>query len=195
MAHSKLKKAVVAAVLVVALGAPMASASDSDNGWWSGMGRMMGQWGRGSGRMMGQGGPGFMSGPMMGLGEDEMLDRIDGRLAFMKTELKITEDQKAAWDDFAEVVRNTAVTRNAMMQSMRKDFESGDFLKMTLPDRLTLQETHMEARLEEVRSVKEAADKLYAVLSDEQKEAADEIVLPTMGMGMGRMGGPRGMRN
>lgn len=199
MAGNQVKKIVTAMALVAMLGTPVAVAADNDDsgGWWSGMGRMMGggSWGGrwGQGRMMG--GPGSMSGPMMGLGDDVMLDRIDGRLAFMKAELKITDEQTGAWDDFAETVRSTAETRNDMMRSMMKDFQSGEFLKKPLPDRLQLQETHMEARLEEIRSVREAADSLYVVLSDEQKVVADEIVLPTMGMGMGmgRRGGR--MRN
>ena len=143
---------------------------------------MMGRWGRG---------------PMMGWNTEGMLDRIDGRLAFMKAELKITDGQKAAWDELAEAVRSTAQTHNDMMRSMMKDVQSGEFFKQSLPDRLISRETRLEARLEEVRTVKAAVDKLYGLLSDKQKEVADEIVLPTMGMGMGRMRGfgPGRMRN
>jgi gamma-glutamyl phosphate reductase len=148
------------------------------------MGRMMGQ-----GRMQGGWGRG-----MMGYGADEVLDRIDGRLAFMKAEMKITDAQKQAWDDFAEAVKSTAETHNDMMRSMMEEIQDGTYYDKPLPDRLTIQETHVEARLEEIKTVKEAADKLYAVLSDDQKKVADEIVLPTMGMGMGRMGGPGGSR-
>jgi hypothetical protein len=115
-----------------------------------------------------------------------MLDRIDGRLAYMKTELKITEAQAAAWDELAKVIRDTAETHNAMMREMMKDMRSGDFFKKPLPDRLTVQQTHMEARLEQIKSVKSAVDKLYALLDDTQKKTADDIVLPSMGMGMGR---------
>ena len=46
----------------------------------------------------------------------------------------------------------------------------------------------LEARLEQVKNVKTAVEKLYAMLSEEQKKVADEIVLPMMGMGMGRGG-------
>jgi hypothetical protein len=53
-----------------------------------------------------------------------------------------------------------------------------------LPERLTVMETHMEARLEQIRAVRESLDALYAVLDDEQKKTADEVVLPVMGMGM-----------
>ena len=123
---------------------------------------------------------------MMGYGPDAMLDRIDGRLAYMKTELKITDAQTAAWDELAKVIHDTAETHNALMTEMKKDVRSGDFFEMPLPERLTVQQTHMEARLEQIKSVKAAVDKLYALLDDDQKKTADDIVLPSMGMGMGR---------
>lgn len=187
------KKGAGAVALVLALAVPALADDDDDRDWrhW-GYGQMMmmggnmGQWGMG-GPMMGRWGG--MGGPMMGYGPDAMLDRIDGRLAFIKTELKITEAQNAAWDELAGAIRTTAGSHNDMMRSMMEEFESGALEKMTLPDRLTLQETHLGARLEEVKTLKAALEKLYAVLDDDQKAAADEIVLPTMGMGMGRMRG------
>ena len=123
---------------------------------------------------------------MMGYGPDAMLDRIDGRLAYMKTELKITDAQTAARDELAKVIHDTAETHNALMTEMKKDVRSGDFFEIPLPERLTVQQTHMEARLEQIKSVKAAVDKLYALLDDDQKKTADDIVLPSMGMGMGR---------
>jgi hypothetical protein len=150
-------------------------ADDDDGNWWP-------RWGMGQG-MMGGGG---WHGSMMGYGPDAMLDRIDGRLAFLKTELKITEAQSAAWDELAGVIRTTSEAHNDMMRSMMKDMRSGDFLKAPLPERLQIQQTRLEARLEQVKSVKAAVEKLYAILNDDQKKAADDIVLPMMGMGMGR---------
>jgi len=146
-----------------------AFAEEDDDWMWPrfGMGQMMGGWG------------------MMGAPE-AMLDRIDGRLAFMKTELKITEAQSADWEALAKVVRRTAEVHNSMMQTMMKDMQSGELWKMPLPDRLALQEAHLSARLDQMKEIKAAADKLYVTLSDEQKKAADDIVLPMMGMGMGR---------
>ena len=155
----------------------VAGAQDSDSGWWPrwGIGRMMmGQWG--------------MGGPMGGYDSDEALDRIDGRLAFLKTELKITDEQTPSWDELAGVIRSTAESHNSLMQGMIEEFQDGGFLKKPLPERLAYQQTHLEARLEEVKAVRSATEKLYAKLSDEQKQTADEIVLPMMGMGMGRSG-------
>lgn len=168
-----------AGLMLVAAAMPaVAGAEDNDNGWWPwwGMGpMMMGQWG--------------MGGPMAGYDSDEMLDRIDGRLAFLKTELKITAEQTSSWDELAAVVRKTAEAHNQLMRDMVKEFHEGDFLKKPLPERLAYQQTHLEARLEQVKSISAAVEKLYATLSDEQKKAADEIVLPMVGMGMGRTSG------
>jgi hypothetical protein len=182
MSISSLTKAVAAgALLMVASGAATADDDDASSGWgprW-GMDRMME---RGAGPMMGYG----WGGP------DAMLDRVDGRLAFMKTELEITDEQMPLWDAFATVVRETAETHNALMRSTMEEVWTGDFQKKPLTERLSIQETHLEARLEQVRQVKEKAEELYTVLNEEQKEAADDIVLPMMGMGHGR-GFGRGM--
>lgn len=173
------KKTIAASALLLAAAGPVLA--DSGGWWerWSGwsMGRMMGGWG----------GPG----PMMGYyGGDYMLDRIDGRLAFLKTELKITEGQAPAWDELAGVIRATAETHNDAMEAMIAAFHDGDFWNRPLPDRLSFQQAHMETRLEEMKAVGATVERFYAVLSDEQKEVADDIVMPTMGMGM--MMGPWG---
>lgn len=173
---SVLVRTLAAGLLAGALAVPALVDDKDRDGWpgWGmgwGMGQMMGGWG--------------MRGPMMGFGPDAMIDRIDGRLAFMKTELKITEAQDAAWNALAETVRTTAQAHNDMMRSAMQEMHDGDFFDKPLPERLQFQETHMEARLEQIKAVREAVDKLYAVLDDTQKKAADDIVLPTMGMGMG----------
>ncbi len=174
MIFTRTRMMVVAGVLAAGLSAPAMADSD-DNGWWP-------RWDMGRGMMDGWG----WGGPMMGYGPDAMLDRIDGRLAYMKTELKITGAQTVAWDELAKVIHDTAETHNALMREMMKDVRSGDFLKQPLPERLTVQQTHMEARLEQIKAVRAAVDKLYALLDVDQKKTADEIVLPSMGMGMGR---------
>jgi hypothetical protein len=180
MLKSKLSALAAVSLLVISIAGP-SWADNDENSWWP-------QWGMGQGMIGGWG----SNGHMMGYGPDAMLDRIDGRLAFLKTELKITEAQTAAWDELASVIRTNGEGHNDMMRSMMKDMRSGDFFKKPLPERLQIQQTHLEARLEQVKSVKAAVDKLYAMLDEDQKKAADDIVLPMMGMGMGR-GMGRGM--
>jgi hypothetical protein len=133
---------------------------------------------------------------MMGFGENSMLDRIDGRLAFLKTELKITESQQNQWEELASTIRTNAEVHNAMMRNRMEEMRDGKLFEKLLPDRLAIQEAHLESRLQQVKDVRAALDKLYAVLDDNQKKTADEIVLPMMGMGMGMGMGMmgRGMR-
>jgi hypothetical protein len=126
--------------------------------------------GWGMGMMWGRGGA-------WGRGSDWMLERIEGRLAFMKTELKITESQTAAWKEFADAVRSSAKHRNEHMQAM--------FARepKTLPERVEAQEQFMSVRLDEIRAIKVALRGLYDVLSEEQKKEADDMVIPMVGMG------------
>lgn len=143
-------------------------------------GRMMGERGWG---MWGNDGPGWGMGMWgrgpSGRGSDWMLDRIEGRLAFTKTELKITEAQTPAWNAFAEAIRTAAKHHNERMKSVF----SGEQRAKTLPERVEAQEQFMSIRLEEIKLVKASLQGLYAVLSDEQKKEADEMVIPMVGMG------------
>lgn len=117
-------------------------------------------------------------------GPDSMVDRIDGRLAFLKTELKITDAQTPAWNKLADAIRKSAATRTERMRGRW----SGDSAGKTLIERLEAHEQFMAARLDEIKQVKMAWADLYQGLSDIQKKEADEIVLPMMGMGGPGMG-------
>jgi hypothetical protein len=106
------------------------------------------------------------------------IDRVEGRIAFLRTELKITEAQTGAWDAFAESLRANAKklgeVRGAMMARMNAAQQA--------PGRLGLQEQWLAARLEGTRAMLAAVTTLYAVLSDDQKKTANEILAPHMGM-------------
>lgn len=112
-----------------------------------------------------------------------MIDRIDGRLAFLKTELKITEAQLPAWNTFATAVRSNVTTMKAELQAMH-GMVGGD---VSAPDRLLAQANAFAAHAEEMTKLKAALDPLYAALSAEQKKIADEIVLSPMGVPVGMM--------
>lgn len=173
MSNSRFTKLAVAGALVAVLTIPVLAHNEGGS-WWRG-------WG--SGHMMGGG---YGHGPMMGQQwRQGMLERIDGRLAFLKTELKIKDDQKTAWDDFSTTVREGAETHNALMRGMMTDMQDGKFFKKPLPERLTIRLTHMESRVEQIKGLQTSVGKLYAALDDSQKKVADEIALPMMGMGMG----------
>ena len=146
------------------------------------MGGMMGQ---------GQAGPAgmmpmmnmMMMNMMMGMGMPSGAEHIEGRLAFIKAELKITDAQAPQWNAFAEAVRGNA----ASMAEVRKSMMSGQGAPATLPERLSREDKLVTAHLAALKKAEEAVTQLYGVLTDDQKKVADTIVVGPMGMPMGMM--------
>ena len=118
----------------------------------------------------------------------EFGEHIEGRLAFLKTELKITDAQTKVWNTFAETMRE--ITKEAQvsredMRSRMKNFreDRGEHREETVLDRLTQAEQMIErsqSRLEKAKAqqkkVRGAIEPLYAALSDEQKKLADDLL-------------------
>jgi hypothetical protein len=130
---------------------------------------------------------------MMGPGPAGMatIDRVEGRIAFLRAELKITEAQAAAWNTFADALRTNAQKLGQARASMTPQPGAAQQQAPTLADRLDLQERWLLARLEGTRAIKSAFTTLYGTLSDDQKKTADELLAPHMGM-TGMMGMMRG---
>jgi hypothetical protein len=153
---------------------------------YGGMGHMMmGQGMMGQGMMdqgmMDQGGM-----PMMGMNPSQ---HIEGRLAFLKTELKITEAQAAPWNAYADAERANAKRMSELMDGMMSGgtmMQGQPGMTMSVPDRLARTDQHLQAHMELLKAIKEPTLQLYGVLSDEQKRLADQLLGP-MGM-MGMMG-------
>jgi hypothetical protein len=140
----------------------------------------------------GPGMPGGMAGagdmPMMGMmhmmmGRESMsmmgamARHVEGRLAFLKTELKITDAQLPLWNAVADTIRANSKSMGDMAGGMM-----GGSQTATLPDKLAMREKMMTAHLEALRKFKAAVDPLYAALSDEQKKTADELLIGPMEM-------------
>jgi hypothetical protein len=124
-------------------------------------------------------GAGTMTG-QEGMGMQMMARHVEGRIAFLKAELKITDAQLPLWNAFAQAMRDNA----AAMQGM----QGGTMAMMnragSLPDKLATREKMFTAHLETIRKLKAEAEPLYAGLSAEQKKTADEIMVSPMGMMM-----------
>ena len=52
-------------------------------------------------------------------------ERIEARLAYIRTALKITDAQQAQWNAFAETLRNQARSADQRMQEFRAQREQG----------------------------------------------------------------------
>lgn len=117
---------------------------------------------------------------MMGAkGMAMMTEHVEGRIAFIKAELKITDAQAPQWNAFAQAMRDNASTMQGVMGSMMGMGQDG-----TMPDKLAAREKQLGAQLDAIRKLKAAADPLYAALSADQKKSADEIMVSPMGMMM-----------
>ncbi len=134
-------------------------------------GGMMGQ--KSGGGMMGHG----MMGGMRGMGGGDVCGRMtahmDGRLAYLKAELKITPEEEPLWNDYAAAVKDNAKSlgeRCTALVAQSKDKTP------SLPERLDIHEQFMTARVDALRSIGKALKPLYAALSDEQKQLADQFI-------------------
>ena len=151
--------------------------------------------GRGPGMMTGPGPSGQMPpqmpGGMMGMmgqggmmGMMSMADHVEGRIAFLKAELKITDTQMPQWNAFAEALRTNARRMGEMRDTMQGGMSGQSGASVSAPDRLDRMEKMMTGMTETVKASKSALTPLYAVLTDEQKKMADQLI---HGPGMGRM--------
>ena len=121
-------------------------------------------------------------------------ERVEARLAYIKTALKIADAQQPQWDAYAQLVRKYAQDMDQRFQARR----SG------APGRETRQRPNAIERLEKAQSFHAAAitrlnqllaveKPLYAALSPEQQKVADVVLNPRFqskrGASMGGRGG------
>lgn len=162
---------------------PPAAAKPAQPGTGMGMmgGGMMGQMGGPMGGMMMGGEGGQMMGQGMPMGR-----HVEGRLAFLRAEIKITDAQNAPWNAFADAVR---AANKSLAGTMPMHGRRANLPKSTWLDRMDQDEQAVAARLAAIKSVRAAAEPLYAAFSDEQKKIADELMAGPMGpmAGMGAM--------
>jgi hypothetical protein len=129
-------------------------------------------------------GPRGMMGYMMGAsGSTEtmcsvMASHIEGRLAYIKAELQVTDSQEPLWNAYSAAAHDNAKAMIARCTTMmgKRDHQ------LSLPDRLDQNEQLMTAHLDAVRAMIKVLKPLYAELSDAQKKAADQLLWGPMGM-------------
>lgn len=182
----KLVAGAFAAVLTAA--ACVAFAAEPQSGTGMGPGMMMGQDGRapmgpgmghgmmGHGMMMGEGGmmgacP--MMGAMMGPGYADAAapSFAEGRIAFLKAELAITDAQDGVWRAYADAVRKNLAGMQGMHAKMR------EMMRATTPvARLDAHVAAMEDRLGTLKEMRPTLAALYDALSSKQKTTADGLL-------------------
>jgi len=112
------------------------------------------------------------------MGMADMASHIDGHLAFIKAELKITPAQEDAWKGFADVLRASA-TSMSQMQGMPMATPG---TAQTVSQALDQKERGLAARLDNSKKLRAAWTRLDAVLTPEQRKAAESILVPRLNM-------------
>ena len=98
---------------------------------------------------------------------------VDGRIAFLKAELKITPAQETQWQQVAGAMHENANSLDQAIKTARQDRGSMDAVQ-----RLALREQFAKVRAENDARLLAAFKPLYASLSPEQQQVANQLVAP-----------------
>ena len=193
---TRFRHALIASAIALSLGFPLAAAQAQGGppgttegyGRGYGPGMMSGGYGYGPGMIYGSGsgygpemmwGGGYGRGMMSGWGGgprhgDARTGRslAEGRLAFLKAELKITPQQEKVWSQYAQTLRKTATTIYEQHQLYFDHLQSSE----GLPQRLDEREELMATALDAMHRTDAALKPLYAALDADQKEVADQVL-------------------
>ncbi len=104
------------------------------------------------------------------------LDHVEGRIAYLKAELGITDAQGQAWDEFAQALR----TSRGHLAEARQALVISNAGQSNATSRLESYERHLSMRLDSLHAARESFQRLYALLTPAQKQAADELVVPVL---------------
>jgi Spy/CpxP family protein refolding chaperone len=99
---------------------------------------------------------------------------VEGRIAFLKAELKITDAQAPQFDRVAQAMRENARERRQLFEQFRADRDK----PQSAVERLEARTRISESRAQQEQRFLAAFKPLYDSLSDDQKRTADELLAP-----------------
>lgn len=139
-----------------------------------------GGWGSGHGAMMGQ--SGHMN-TVMARGQSMQAGQfVEGRLAFLKTELEITDAQQDAWNTFAEAMRTRAKNMQSGVMQHGAEWQQSmhgnntDQSGETPIEHMQSGTRHMTERTALMQTGLETMKSLYSVLTPEQQGKANILM-------------------
>jgi hypothetical protein len=132
---------------------------------------MMGMMGGGCLMMQDMADQGMVGQNMMARGMGNIAAMTEGRLAYLKSALGITQEQEPVWISYVDTVKSQVAAMQGMHQNMMEVMQKGSAV-----DRMDVRIGAMEAMLDAMKTMKPATEKLYAGLKDEQKKIADQLI-------------------
>ena len=106
-------------------------------------------------------------------------ERVEARIAYLRTALKITDTQSTQFEGFANVLRKHSRDMDQRIQKHRAQFQQGQRPQrpqFSAIERLERTQQRMSERSARLGEVINAAKPLYASFSPEQKQIADEML-------------------
>lgn len=100
-----------------------------------------------------------------------------GKIAFLRAELQITEAQEPNFASFVEILKRYSDGMNKHRETMReqrRDMQAEN--QSNLATRLGLRIGTMEQDVQALKILQRALAEFYAVLTDEQKKSADNLL-------------------
>jgi hypothetical protein len=118
-------------------------------------------------------------------------ERIEARLAYIRTALKITDAQQPQWENFANVLRKQAQQTDEFRNARRAERGQQRPQGASAIERLERRQKMMSVASQRLDEVIAAAKPLYAALSPEQQKVADELMARRGHGGKGHFHGAR----
>lgn len=118
-------------------------------------------------------------------------ERVEARLAYLKTALKITDAQQAHWDAFAATLRKHAREADQRVQALHAEGAARGEKRPppTAIERMERSQQRLAAAYTRQSETLAAVKPLYAALSPEQQKIADELFAPRRHAGFRHGGG------
>ena len=108
----------------------------------------------------------------VGYSQSDLDARVEGRLAYAKALLGITDSEAAAWKAYEDVSRANVRSLEAAERAVIDAERSGSAI-----DRMHAQTGMMQAQLDARKALQPATEALYKALTPEQRERADVVLL------------------
>jgi hypothetical protein len=109
-------------------------------------------------------------------------ERVEARLAYLKTALEITDSQQPQWNAFADTLRRQAREADKRIEARRaQGTQARRDTPPTAIERMERGQQRLAAASARLNETLAAAKPLYAALSPEQQKIADELLTPRHG--------------
>lgn len=111
-------------------------------------------------------------------------ERVEARIAYLQTALKITDKQKPQWENFAGTMRKQARESDKRVQERRAHMaERSKRQHLGAIERLERRQQMMMTRAQRLNELIAAGKPLYAAFTPEQKQLADGLLASPHGRG------------